>query len=363
VSSLAESLAGTTPQGLGEPTIDCDIHVTPTSRAVLEEFMEPKWRSLIAEWAWAGPPGLATVHPPGAPSSLRPEWRGDQQPGTRLELVREHVLDAWDVTHGILNCYYALDSFRHPDLGIVMARAINDWLISEWLERDERLRASMVVPAFITADAIAEIDRVGHHPGIVQVLMPVRASAPYGNRNWHPLLEAVVRNDLVFGLQWGGTSPGAPSPTGWPAWYVEEYAGEQQVYMSQLISLIGEGVFQRFPELRVAVLDIGFAWLPSLLWRLDKEWKGLRRTVPWIDRPASQLIREHMRFSTTPLDAGPTDEMVRMLEWAGEDIVMFGSDYPRFHDDDLGAFLTALAPATRSKVLSANAAAFYRLGR
>ena len=359
--TLAESLARTTPGGVGEPTIDCDIHVAPASFEVLKEFMEPTWKSLIAEWAWPGPPGLATVHPPGAPSSARPEWRDGPQPGTELEQVREHVLDAWNVRHGILNCYYALDSFRHPDLGIVLARAVNDWLISEWLERDDRLRASLVLPAFITADAIAEVERVGDHPGFVQVLMPVRASAPYGNRNWLPLVEAIVRQDLVFSLQWGGTAPGAPTPTGWPAWYVEEYAGEQQVFMSQLISLIGEGTFQRFPELRVTVLDIGFAWLPSLMWRLDKEWKGLRRMVPWIDRPASRIIREHMRFSTAPLDAGPIDEMVRMLEWVGEDVVLFGSDYPHFHADDVGAFLAALAPEVRRKVLSGNAASFYGL--
>jgi predicted TIM-barrel fold metal-dependent hydrolase len=53
--------------------------------------------------------------------------------------------------------------------------------------------------------------------------------------------------------------------------------------------------------------------------------------------------------------------MVRMLEWAGEDVVMFGSDYPRFHDDDLGAFLAALPPGTRGKLLSGNARAFYAL--
>jgi predicted TIM-barrel fold metal-dependent hydrolase len=363
VSTLADNLATGLAAGVDGPVVDCDVHASVASLEVLEPYIEPKWRKLIGEWAWSGPPGVATVHPPGAPSTVRPEWRSEAgpPPATDVEMLARQALDPWNVGYAIVNCYYALDSFRHPDLAVVLARAVNDWLIAEWLERDSRLRASLVVPAFITTDTVAEIERVGDHPGFVQVLMPVRAQAPYGNRNWHPVLEAITRHDLVFGMQWGGTSGGPPSPSGWPSWFVEEYAAEQQVYMSQLVSLVGEGVFKKFPALRMAVLDIGFGWLPSLLWRLDKEWKGLRRMVPWIDRPASALVREHMRFSTTPLDAGPLDETIRLLEWAGEDVVMFGSDYPHQHDDDLGGFLAALPHQTRSKVVSGNARAFYGL--
>ena len=54
-----------------------------------------------------------------------------------------------------------------------------------------------------------------------------------------------------------------------------------QVFQSQLLSLIVEGVFDRFPNLRVALIEGGLTWLPSLMWRFDKEWKGLRREVPW----------------------------------------------------------------------------------
>ena len=54
------------------------------------------------------------------------------------------------------------------------------------------------------------------------------------------------------------------------------------IFEAQLTSLIAEGAFERFPELRVVLLESGFGWLPPLLWRLDKEWKGLRREIPWV---------------------------------------------------------------------------------
>ena len=75
-----------------------------------------------------------------------------------------------------------------------------------------------------------------------------------------------------------------------------------QVFFAQLTSLIGEGTFERFPGLRVALLEGGFTWLPSLMWRLDKEWKGLRRDIPWVRRPPSETIRERVRLSVQPLE-------------------------------------------------------------
>ena len=51
------------------------------------------------------------------------------------------------------------------------------------------------------------------------------------------------------------------------------------VFQSQLTSLISEGTFAEFPELRVTMVEGGWTWLPSLMWRLDKNWKALRREI------------------------------------------------------------------------------------
>ena len=77
-----------------------------------------------------------------------------------------------------------------------LASAVNDWQIAEWLEPEPRLRASIVVPSQQPELAAREIDRVGGHPGFVQVFLPVRSAMPYGNRRYHPIYEAAVRHDL-----------------------------------------------------------------------------------------------------------------------------------------------------------------------
>ena len=44
------------------------------------------------------------------------------------------------------------------------------------------------------------------------------------------------------------------------------------------------------------------AWLPGMLWRLDTNWRALRVEVPWLERKPSEVAREHISFSTQPLE-------------------------------------------------------------
>ena len=345
------------------PIIDVDVHAVLPGIDALMPYLAEVWREWVRERGWAGPPD--TYHyPPGTPLSARPEWRPDQGrlAASDVSLLREHILDPWRVDRAIVNCYYPIDG-GHPDVSAALASAINDWLISEWLAADDRLRASIVLPGRDPAAMAAEIERVGDHPGFVQALLPLRSGRPYGQRIFHPLWEALVRHDLVAGLHYGGLNDGSrPTATGFPSWYVEEYAQEIQNYASQLVSIVAGGVFSAFPDLRFAVLEGGFLWLPGWGWRLDKEWKGMRREIPWVKQPPFTVIREHMRFSTAPLDAGPPKELERTIGWLkSEDLLMFATDYPHMHDDDLGMLLDAMPESMRPKLMAESARQWYRL--
>ena len=82
--------------------------------------------------------------------------------------------------------------------------------------------------------------------------------------------------------------------SGWPAHRVEDYVAQSAAFESQLLSFLAEGMFQKFPALRVVLIESGFTWLPNLLWRTSKSWRGMRPEVPWIDRPPAEVIREHV---------------------------------------------------------------------
>lgn len=87
-----------------------------------------------------------------------------------------------------------------------------------------------------------------------------------------------------------------------------------------MLSLVAEGVFVRFPNLMVASIEAGFTWLPPLMWRFDKDWKGLRREVPWVDRPPSEVMRDHARMTIAPLDHVGHGSFAVAVEGAAERI-------------------------------------------
>ncbi len=345
--------------------IDCDIHcVVPTVEALFP-YLPPVWREYIAQSAFKGPE--VDPYPAGAPSSAWPQTRpaGGGPPGSDLALLRAQALDVGRVSHGILQCSYAIESVHNPDAAAALAGAVNDWLSAEWLAREPRLRASMVVPSRQPEMAAREIERLGGHPGFVQVYLPVRSESPYGNRRYHPIFEAAVRHDLAVGIHFGGAPGNPPTPSGWPSSYLEEYAGMAQVFQSQVISLISEGVFDRFPTLRVALIEGGVSWLPSLMWRMDKEWKGLRREIPWVRRPPSAYMREHLRLTIQPFDAPPEPrQLMQIIDQLGsEDLLMFATDYPHRHtgtwEPELP--LATLPDALRTRIMGETARAYYRL--
>jgi len=340
--------------------IDSDVHVEIPKVDTLFPYLPEHWIEHIRQSRFKGP--TDTAYPPRAPTTARPGAQPDNGPaGSDLALLRAQALDAAGVELAILNCAYAIESIHHPDAAVAMASAVNDWLIAEWLEKDSRLRASLVVPSQIPELAAREIDRVGAHPGFVQVFLPVRAQHPYGSRLFRPMWDAIARRNLVAGIHFGGAPGNPPTPSGWPSYYFEEYTGMAQVFASQLVSLITEGVFDQWPSVRVTLIEGGFTWLPAHLWRFDKEWRNLRRTVPWVKRSPSAYIREHVRLTIQPIDAPVSrQQLLEVIDQLGSDeLLLYASDYPHLHHADPLEFLGDLPSGLARKIAAENARAWY----
>lgn len=346
----------------GGGLVDCDVHVVPPTIDLLQPYLDGYWREYLREAGFVIPDGPGFTYPPGAPTTRRPGLPASA--GATLDGVRADVLDRDGVEPAILTCYYGVETPRNPGFTAALARAVNDWLVAEWLDREPRLRASLVVPVQHPDVAAAEIDRIGGHPGFVQVLFPARGERPYGHSCHNPIYEAALRHDLAIGLHYGGLSINPTGPSGWHTYHLEDYAGIPHVFQSQLTSIIVEGVFSHYPELRFVLLESGITWLPSLIWRLDKEWRGIRREAPWVTRAPSSYIRERMRATIAPFDAPTTREhLLQVVDQIGsDDFLLYASDYPHHHDDGSGPrLLDCVPPALAAGIRSGNARAFYGL--
>jgi hypothetical protein len=190
----------------------------------------------------------------------------------------------------------------------------------------------VVVPSSVPAFAAKEIDRVGGHPGFVQVLLPVRSATPYGHPNYVPLFEAADRNGLNVCIHAGGLTGMPPTGTGWPSYHAEQVVDMAGSFQAQLTNLVLEGTLERFADVRVILAESGFAWLPGFLWRLDKEWKGLRRETPWVTRPPSEIIAERVVITLQPFDC-PAERFESIKARLPGDMLMFATDYPHQHPE------------------------------
>jgi hypothetical protein len=124
-----------------------------------------------------------------------------------------------------------------------------------------------------------------------------------------------------------------------------------------------EGVFERFPKLKVVIIEGGFAWLPALTWRLDKLFERMRSEVPHLKRRPSEYIREHIWLTTQPMEE-PKDprQLLDVMEWIGWDRLLFASDYPHWDfDDPFRALPAALSRERLQQILTGNGKAVYRL--
>jgi hypothetical protein len=344
--------------------IDCDAHAVVPGIESLLPYLDEHWREVIATSQFSGPTDQA--HPSNLATSLRPDLEpvDGVAPATTLAALRAQLLDVLPIEVAILSSDYAVDSVRNPDAAAAIAAAVNDWVIAEWLEPEPRLRAAIVVATNQPALAVREIERLGGHPAVVAVALPVRSAVPYGNRGWWELFESATAHDLVVELHFGGYPGVPPTAAGWPTTWLEDYVNMATAFQSQLTSLVAEGTFERFSSLRVALIESGFAWLPAFLWRFDKSWRGLRREVPWTRRAPSEYVHEHVRVALQPVD-GPPDgaEVTRVLDQLeAEELLMFSSDYPHRHSDEgLEAVPVGLSEGARARVLSENAREHYRL--
>ena len=236
--------------------IDCDIHPALPGLKSLIPFLSDHWRDIINQ---TGMHELESVsYPLGSPMTARDDWRPREgKAGVSLEQMRGHVLDPMGTSIAICNCLYGVNLLFSEDMAAGIARALNDWMAKEWLDHDPRLRASIVVPMQNPELAVDEIERCATDKRFVQVLMLAMADMPLGRRYYWPIYAAAERHGLPVGIHAGSSYRHPVTAVGWPSFYSEDYVNQAQAFQTQLSSLVCEGVFTKFPKIRMVLIEFG----------------------------------------------------------------------------------------------------------
>src|ERR1043165_3421403 len=256
--------------------VDWDLHPAFPHLTSLLPYMNDYWRDQVTTRGMTDL--VSQSYPTNSPISSRPDWRPAQgKPGADIADMQKQALDRFQVSYGICNPLYGVQMVFSEDMQDAFSRALNDWLVKEWLDKDARLRGSIVIPTQSIEKSVAEIERCAKDSRFVQVLRLVMGAMPLGNRACHA----------------GSAYHNPPTSVGWGSYHVEDYVAQAQAFQTQMTSLIIEGVFARPPGLKMVMLESGFTWLPSYLWRLHKFWRGLRMETPWVDRAPLEIVRSN----------------------------------------------------------------------
>ena len=335
--------------------IDCDLHPAQPSVTALLPYLDEYWRDQVVDRHITRYSFNLTSYPPNSPLSVRPDWKHD--PSSDLDAIRHQALDAFGSRHAICNVLHGAVALFNEDMSMALCSAVNDWTAKELLDREPRLRASILVPVHNPERAAAEIRRVAADRRFVQVLLFAMGDAPLGRRIYWRIYEAAEQLGLAIGIHAGSTYRHAPMSSGWPAHRVQDYVAQSAAFEMQLLSFLAEGVFQQFKSLRVVLMEAGFAWLPHLLWRNAKAWRGMRAEVPWIDRSPAEIIREHVRVTLQPVDTpkGDAATLAKTLEHIGSDrMLLFSTDYPHWQYDGDDALPDGLTDEIVKRILIDN---------
>ena len=342
--------------------IDCDIHpATPGLRALLP-YLDEYWADAIVARGIDRQNLDLTSYPSNTPLAGRPDWRPEKgAPGTSFEMLKAQALDGFGTRYAICNPIHVAQVLANDYMAAALCRAMNDWLAKEWLDRDARLRGSILVPMQAPELAVEEIERLAGDKRFVQVLTLAMGEQPLGKRAYWPIYAAAEKHQLAIGIHAGSMYRHAPTSVGWPSFYLEDYVAQSQAFQDQLLSLVSEGVFVKYPALKVVLIESGFTWLPSYIWRADKTWRGVRMEVPWVNRAPSEFLHENVRLTIQPTDAPPDPkQLTRICEQIGSDrMLLFSTDYPHWQFDGDEAIPQGLPASMMQNILVDNALETY----
>lgn len=256
-----------------------------------------------------------------------------------------------------------------PDLRVASMRAYNDWLIEEMVsDSGGRLVGLACIPTGDGMDiAVGELKRSansGHRGGLIDCYPTIPLHDAHYDRLWE------TAQDLNMPLHWHrAAGPKENIPRGFVTWGSGE--GEQAAsvaarFFSSIIPItymLFQGVFKRYPGLRLVTAETDFGWLPFLMQICDDQWE---RYAVWFktkaDRKPSEYIREqfYCTFMDDPVGCS-------MLDYTGADNIMWSSDYPHgvttwpCSRDVIEKNLGTRSDEERQKILSGNARRLYGL--
>ncbi len=246
-----------------------------------------------------------------------------------------------------------------PRLETALHRAWNRWAIDTCRQAPDRLKPVSIMPLQEPEEAVKEARWAKENGAIGLGVYPMMGGRLLDHAAFEPFYAAVDDLDLPVCIHVG--------------WYIPELTNLfDTVYMNVVFSIaipsmlafgcvLGSGVLDRYPRLRVGFFEAGSTWVPYFIERMDLYYNVHQRQNWWRpDRLPSEYIAERRVFFTFEPDEGL---LAPTIEKLGPDIFMLSSDMPHSELREGAAHQVArradLSDAVKRKIFHENAIRFF----
>ncbi len=344
----------------GYRVIDADGHVMePTDEHFAEKYLDPRYRETLREMVQGAKasgtalfrhqtrvPVLPTGRPLGAPTQdapikntvvTIPRWERMQakgaldrkwDPGARMEDMDKEGVDVAVLYPSGMSSYCAWE-----DVGLESAvytgyhRMVDDFCA----ESPNRLKWVAVISMRDIDAGVKEIRRAAQSPTMVGLYLSGHMDEKLlDHPSFYPLWAEAQDLDLPIAVHGGTARPpyGIGSFEMGSNWFIQHASVNPYEQMRAMAAMIGGGVLDRFPRLRVAFLEAGCGWVPWWLDRLDEHAEMLPPYVPMLRRKPSAIVKEGAQvFISCDPDESTMEYVAQSI---GEGRIVYASDYPHF---------------------------------
>src|SRR5215472_11474692 len=220
--------------------------------------------------------------------------------------------------------------FKVADMGLMSAifRAYNDWLADFCRADPARLKGIAMVNVDDVADGIAQLGRaakMGFAGAMITEYPP--EDRRYDQAEYEPFWAAAQALDMPLSLHTATRRQGKIRGTGEKTLRDASSRATKVFYpATSMCDMIFSGVFERYPNLKLAIVEFELAWVPHLLSSMDYTYRERHEEALYRFKDGwrpSDFFHRNVLLSFQEDQVG-----IRLRDIIGVDNMMWGSDYP-----------------------------------
>jgi hypothetical protein len=251
---------------------------------------------------------------------------------------------------------FLLPLTRRPEVEVALYRSYNRWLAEIWRLGENRLRWGVALPLLSMDKSLEELHWGKEHGACCVLLRGVEGDKRLSDPYFHPLYAEASKVNMPMCIH-----ASAGNFDMYNFFGRDGFTQFKLPIVSAFHDLVMEGVPQKFPDLRWGFIEVSSQWVPYVLNDLELKFRKFRGGTGHFR--GSELLREHRMY----VACQTTDDLPHILECAGSDNIVIGSDYGHH---DTSSELRALQrlsekgdfdSSTIEKILDKNPSALYGL--